>query len=399
MEPGERNGPVAAVIPAGGIGSRFGQSTPKQFLKLDKWPILAHTLFRFEQTTSIDQIILVVPEGQEKYVRSDIINRFGFQKIRGIVAGGAHRQDSVYNGFMALRDNVGLVVIHDGVRPLVKVETIEAVIQAARRHGAAIAAIPVKDTLKQVQGDIIVDTLDRGFVWQAQTPQAFDRRWLAEALAAARRDNFLGTDEAILIERIGRPVHVVPGSGDNLKITLPDDLVLAETLLEYDGKEQRMRVGIGYDIHALAPSRPLMLGGLEIPFDRGLAGHSDADVIIHALCDALLSAAGLPDIGVVFPDSDPNWAGAPGLTLLKIVGEKTHKAGFDLINADVTLLAERPRIKDFKDDMCSVMAAALAVDRSRLNVKGKTAEGLGPVGRGEGMAAWAVALLTRRLGQ
>lgn len=399
MDPVERSGPVAAIIPAGGVGSRFGQPKPKQFLTLDRWPILAHTLSRFEQTTSIDQIILVVPRGHITSVRSDIVESFGFQKISRIVTGGAQRQDSVYNGFMALEDEVEVVLVHDAVRPLVRVETIEAVIDAARKYGAAIAAVPSRDTLKQVDGEIIVETLDRGHVWQAQTPQAFDRAWLAEALAAARADDFVGTDEAALVERLGRPVRVVPDSPDNIKITVPDDLILAETLLDCSGKEHRMRIGIGYDLHALAPGRPLMLGGVNIPFDRGLDGHSDADVIAHALCDALLSAAGLPDIGVVFPDSDPKWAGASGLTLLKKVGGKINRAGFDLINADVTLLAERPKIKDHVPAMIEAMAEALGADQDKVNVKGKTAEGLGPIGREEGMAAMAVALLCRRIGQ
>lgn len=395
-EPTDVKGPVAAIIPAGGSGQRFGHVLPKQFVNLAGWPVLAHTLAKFDQTLLVDRIVVVVPPGQEKTVRQSIVDPFGFAKVQGVVTGGSTRQESVYNGFLALDEDVELVVVHDGVRPLVRVSTIENVIETARRFGAAIAAIPVRDTLKHVQDDIIQGTLNRHQVWQAQTPQAFNRLWLAEALAAARRDGFVATDEASLLERLGRPVHVVPGDADNIKITMPEDLVLAETLLKYDEKERGMRVGFGYDIHTLVPGRKLMLGGVEVPFDRGLQGHSDADVIIHALCDALLGASGLKDIGVHFPDTSPDWAGASGATLLHLVAGKVREAGFELVNADLTLLAERPKIKDYSDRMVAAMAEALAVHPARINLKGSTMEGLGPVGREEGLAAMAVVLLHRR---
>ena len=392
------DGSVAAIIPAGGSGLRFGQVAPKQFVTLAGWPVLAHTLFKFDQTTAVDRVVLVVPSGREQSVRSEIVEPFGFNKVQEIVAGGETRQESVYNGFMALGDDTDLVVIHDGVRPLVRVKTIEAVVQAARRHGAAIAAVPVRDTLKQVDNGVIQATLDRSRIWQAQTPQAFERSRLAEALCEARRDGFIGTDEAALLERLGRPVRVVLGSADNIKITMPEDLALAETLIKYDHKELNMRVGMGYDLHALVPDRKLTLGGVEVPFEQGLAGHSDADVIVHAFCDALLGAAGLRDIGVHFPDTDPEWAGAQGLTLLNLVGKKIRAAGYDLVNADLTLLAERPRIKDLAGRMIEAMAQALSVDPGRLNLKATTSEGLGPVGREEGLAAMAVVMLAEKAG-
>jgi len=287
-------------------------------------------------------------------------------------------------------------LIHDAVRPLVRVKVIEEVIQAAREYGAAIVAVPVKDTLKKVEGENIVQTMNRNQLWQAQTPQVFDRSWLAEALSAARKDGFIATDEAALVERLGMPVRIVPGSADNIKITLPEDLMLAESLLEYDLKGGKMRVGIGYDVHPFISGRKLMLGGVEVPHDRGLAGHSDADVIIHAFCDALLGAAGLPDIGVHFPDTDPKWADLKGRVMLAQVANKIKDAGYDLVNADLTLIAERPKIKDYVDEMVRTMADALSTDPTNLNLKGTTTEGLGSIGREEGLAAWAVVLLSRR---
>lgn len=392
----ERNGPVAAIIPAGGAGSRFGHVQPKQFLELAQWPVLAHTLSRFDQTSSVDRVILVIPEGHEHYVRSAILERFGFQKVIRVVTGGESRQDSVYNGFLALEDDVELVLVHDAVRPLVRVKLIEEVIREARKFGAAIAAIPVRNTLKLVESEAVVQTLDRSELWEAQTPQVFDRVWLAEALSAARQDGYVGTDEACLLERIGRPVRVVRGTADNIKITLPEDLILAESLLEYDRKNKEMRVGIGYDMHPFVSGRKLMLGGIEVPHDRGLAGHSDADVIIHAFCDAMLGAAGLPDIGVYFPDTDEKWAGLAGRVMLSEVAQKVKHAGFDLVNADLTLIAERPKIKDYIPEMIRVMAEAVSSEPNRLNIKGTTTEGLGSIGREEGLAAWAVVLMSRR---
>lgn len=397
MTTNEGGGVVTAIIPAGGVGRRFGQAQPKQYVALADWPVLAHTLSRFDQTPAVDRVILVVPYGHKGRVQEEILTPFGFQKVCRVVIGGEHRQDSVYAGFLALDEDVELVVVHDAVRPLVRIRTIEEVIAAARLHGAAIAAIPVRDTLKRVEADTVVETLDRGHLWQAQTPQAFRRDLLAEALAAARRDGVLATDEAALVERLGRPVKIVPGSVDNVKITLPEDHLLAECLIGRHPGERTMRVGIGVDVHRLTEGRRLMLGGVDVPHRRGLAGHSDADVIVHALCDALLSAAGLPDIGVLFPNDDPKWAGLPGREMLSLVARQVAAAGYHLVNADVTLLAERPKIAAHVPRMIEALAEALAVEPSRVRVKATTTEALGAIGRGEGMAAWAVALLAEKI--
>ena len=299
------NGGTVAIIPAGGLGRRFGPGQAKQFVTLVGWPVLAHTLSRFDQTTAVDRIILVVPRGQVKEVDREIVEAYGFSKVSRVVVGGESRQDSVAAGFMALEDEVDLVVIHDAVRPLVRCRTIEAVVDAARETGAAIAAVPVTDTLKRVENGVIQGGIDRRLVWQAQTPQAFRRDIYGEALARARADNYVGTDDAALVERLGYPVQVVQGGLENIKITMPEDLVLAETMMTYGCKEKGMRIGMGFDLHRLTPGRKLVLGGLEIPFDRGLEGHSDADALIHALIDAMFGAAGLGDIGRHFPRFRP----------------------------------------------------------------------------------------------
>lgn len=388
----DRSGLVAAIIPAGGASVRFGPGQPKQFTELDGWPVLAHTLSRFEQTTTIDQVIVAVPYDQVRWVKENIVAPFGLTKVQHVVPGGDTRQESVYQGFLVLEDEVELVVIHDGVRPLVRVSTIEAVVETAREKGAAIAAIPVRDTLKQVEEGVIQQTLDRRLTWQAQTPQAFDRGWLAEALAAARRDGFVGTDESGLVERLGYPVYVVPGAADNLKITMPEDMIMAETMAA-GVRESGMRIGMGFDIHPLVKGRKLMLGGVHVPFDRGLAGHSDADVIIHAFCDAMLGAAGLGDIGTHFPDTGSEWAGAAGVDLLRLTGDKIRAEGYELESADLTLLAEKPKIKPLVAQMAKAMAAALSMAPNRINIKATTMEKLGAIGREEGLAAMAAVLL------
>jgi 2-C-methyl-D-erythritol 4-phosphate cytidylyltransferase len=243
---GDKKKIVGAIIPAGGAGQRFGPGQAKQFMDLDGWPILAHCLSRFDQTEAVDQVVVVVPFDQLEYVRKNIIISFGFSKVAALIPGGESRQESVCNGFLAMPDDVDLVVIHDGVRPLVRVSTIENVVEAAKEFGAAISAVKVRDTLKQVDNGVIQSTLDRDFIWQAQTPQAFDRLLLAEALAKAKNDGFVGTDEATLIERLGHPIRIVPGAPENVKITMPEDLVLARCLIEYEqkGKFNACRNGV-----------------------------------------------------------------------------------------------------------------------------------------------------------
>jgi 2-C-methyl-D-erythritol 4-phosphate cytidylyltransferase len=227
----DETGMVAVIIPAAGEGRRFGAGQPKQLTDLCGWPILAHTLSRFDQTVAVDRVVLTVPYGRIKQVREEVVEPYGFTKPCVVIEGGKTRQESVYEGFLALEEDVDLIVVHDGVRPLVRPSTIESVIAEAREHGAAIAAVPVRDTLKRVRDGVIQTTLPRDEIWQAQTPQAFLRPILAEAMAAAWREGFQGTDEAALVERTGHPVRVYHGTADNIKITSPEDLVLAEALI------------------------------------------------------------------------------------------------------------------------------------------------------------------------
>jgi 2-C-methyl-D-erythritol 4-phosphate cytidylyltransferase/2-C-methyl-D-erythritol 2,4-cyclodiphosphate synthase len=313
------------------------------------------------------------------------------------VSGGARRQDSVANALRAVSGAADLIVIHDAARPFVTAGLIERTIHAAAQHGAAIAALAATDTVKQA-ADRHADgtwriraTLPRETIYLAQTPQAFQRRILTEAMAIA--GDAAVTDEAMLVERAGWPVHIVSGEPGNIKVTTAHDLAVARARVGGGAEAQTMRIGHGYDLHRLVEGRPLILAGVHIPYERGLHGHSDADIVCHAVTDALLGGAGLGDIGRLFPDTDAAWKDADSLRLLQLAVARVHAAGFRLVNVDVTVIAERPKLVPYLDAMRENLARVLAVEVPAVSVKGKTNEAVDATGRGEAMACHAVALL------
>jgi 2-C-methyl-D-erythritol 4-phosphate cytidylyltransferase/2-C-methyl-D-erythritol 2,4-cyclodiphosphate synthase len=315
-----------------------------------------------------------------------------------IAPAGARRQDSVANALARVSDGAEIVVIHDAARPFVSTDLIERTIRAAQEFGAAIAALPVHDTVKQSVESAgatrtIRVTLPRETIFLAQTPQAFRRELLEDAMAVA--GELAVTDEALLVERAGHPVRLVEGDAANVKVTTPDDLAWARARVQGDGGAPAMRVGTGYDLHRLVDGRPLILGGVHIPFDKGLLGHSDADIVCHAVTDAILGAASLGDIGRLFPDSSPEWKDADSVQLLRRAVAGVRAAGFRVTNVDVTVIAERPKLLLYLEAMRQTLAAALAVDVAAVSIKGKTNEGMDATGRGEAMACHAVALLAR----
>ncbi len=397
---------IAAIVPAAGAGVRMEADRPKQFRPLGDRPLLVHTLQRLSDSELIETVVVVVPADWVAKARSELIEPYGLAKVGAVVAGGAERQDSVAAGLEALGPEVDLVVVHDGVRPFVTEAMIADVVEAAWATGAAVAAIPVAETVKRVADGAVVETVSRDGLYRVQTPQAFRREVLAEALERARAEGVVGTDEAALVERFGRPVRVVAGSAVNLKVTSPEDWSLAESILSSLGRSasaskaaregtERMslRVGMGYDVHRFASGRPLILGGVVVPSDRGLEGHSDADVLVHAVCDALLGAAGAGDIGRHFPDTDPTYAGANSLGLLREVGAIVARRGFRPLNVDATVVLQEPKLKDFLPAMEANIAETLGIDPTLVNVKATTTEGLGFVGQGEGVAAYAAATI------
>lgn len=312
------------------------------------------------------------------------------RKPVSIVAGGQRRQDSVANAFEVAARTADVVAVHDAARPLVTDAVIRRTIAAAAESGAAVAAIRARDTVKRADADgRVVETLPRDSIYLAQTPQAFRVDVLRDALRLA--DDV--TDEASLAERAGYEVRLVEGDPGNLKITTPEDLVIAERLLQPRTSLPSLRIGNGYDLHRLAAGRRLILGGVTIPFDKGLQGHSDADAVCHAVTDAVLGAAGAGDIGRHFPDTDPAWQDADSLAMLRQAAAIARRAGYGIVNVDVVVIAQRPKLVPYIDAMRGNLAAALGCDPAQVSVKGKTNEGLDSMGAGESIAVHAVALL------
>ena len=385
--------PAGVIIPAGGSGSRFGHATPKQFLDLAGTPVLVRTCRAFLEVAAIRLVVVAVPAAHREATLALLslhLDADALARLR-VTVGGATRQDSVQAGLRVLPADIGLVLVHDAARPLIDRATIERCLEATHRFGAAIAAVPVTDTLKQVDPTgRIVRTVDRSGLWQAQTPQGAGRELLARASTEAGRSSRVYTDEAALLEAAGIPVQVVEGSERNLKITRPGDLQVAAALL---GEALPMRIGHGFDAHRLVAGRKLILGGVTIDFELGLDGHSDADVVAHALTDALLGALSLGDIGRHFPDSDPAYKGIDSLLLLARVVLLTEERGWRLGNADLTIVCQRPRLAPHLAAMQTNLARACRVEPGAINIKATTTEKMGYTGRGEGISAHAVVLL------
>lgn len=381
-----------------------GAGPRKQFLTLNGVPVWMRSLAAFEQVDGVAEIAVVVPEGEGDRIEEEWAARFGERsgnKPVRFVAGGPTRQESVARGLAALSDTCRWVVVHDGVRPLVTPSLIERVLAAARVSGAATAGIPVSDTVKRVDEDgRVVETLPRAALRAIQTPQAFSRELLERAHARARDEGAgAATDDAALVERLGAAVTVVEGDPGNIKLTYPADRDVAAALLRRrEGPAPGLvpvRVGHGFDVHRLEEGRPLILGGVVIPWEKGLAGHSDADVLTHAVIDSVLGAAGLGDIGRHFPDTDPAYRGADSMELLRHVVAMVADRGWAVGQVDGTVVAQRPKLAPYIEAMRASLAAALQVEPGAVNVKATTSEGLGFAGRGEGMAAYAVSVLVR----
>ena len=383
---------ITAIVPAGGRGQRMGSDRPKQYLPLGGRPILWHALARLEASPLVTDIVLVVRGADLDYCRRQLSARGGFAKIAALVPGGAERSASVYRGLQETRAD--MVLVHDAVRPFISEELLERVVAATRTHGAVLPALPVVETIKEVLGERVVRTPRRERLWQAQTPQGFDRALLLRAYHAVGPDAG-ATDDAALVERLGHEVCVVPGEADNRKLTTPEDLAWAEWRMRAREEMPAMglRIGQGYDVHRLEEGRPLILGGVVVPFARGLAGHSDADVLTHAIIDALLGALSAGDIGQLFPDSDAQYKDISSLVLLEQVGNLLAERGARVLHIDAGVAAQRPKLAPHLAAMRQTLAATLGLAVEQVSLKATTTERLGFVGREEGMAAQAVALL------
>ena len=392
---------AAVVIAAGGTGTRMNAGVPKQFLRIAGKPILLHTIEGIASLEEVVQIILALPP--EHIAEADAILKSHPMALDvRCVPGGPNRQESVRNGVAHAFPDTDVLMVHDAVRPLCPRDMMLRVLHAAWETGAAVPGLPATETIQRVsrKGRVLA-TPPREELYAIQTPQAFHTGILKAALEKAHAAGFLGTDESSVVRWAGHPVQVVPGSPDNLKITRPLDLNIAEQLLlqrrnpphEVGMNASDFRIGHGIDYHRLVEGRKLILGGVDIPFEKGLEGHSDADVLAHAICDALLGAAGLGDIGQHFPDTDPAHANRSSLYFLSEVRNRLEREGWNIANVDATLLVQRPKIAPHAPRMKQNIADALGMNIVNVSIKATTTEGLNAEGRGEGISAQAIALL------
>lgn len=391
---------IYALIPAAGVGRRMGADRPKQYMTVAGEPMLAQTVRALERVSRIERIFVVV-SAADAWI--DEVAKTFSPRVKVLRAGGAERADSVLCGLTAAQlPGDAWVLVHDAARPCVRPSEVNHLIDEVLgdAHGdlaGGILAVPMADTVKRADPQrMILETVPRADLWRAATPQLFRVGTLLRALTAGLAGV---TDEASAVERLGLPVKVVSCRSANLKVTEPGDEKLAELILGEKNMQApqipQIRVGQGYDSHRLVEGRRLILGGVEIPFEKGLDGHSDADVLLHALTDAVLGAAALGDIGQHFPPSDPQWKGADSRKLLRAVVELARRAGWTIVNVDATLVAERPKIGPHMKAIRESVAQTLGVAVEQVSVKAKTNERMDAVGHEEGMMAQAVALLVR----
>jgi 2-C-methyl-D-erythritol 4-phosphate cytidylyltransferase/2-C-methyl-D-erythritol 2,4-cyclodiphosphate synthase len=380
------------VLVAAGRGERLGEDRPKAFARLGGLPLLAEPLRRLDESEWIDGVVVVAPPGWEEACIL-LAEQLGATKVSACIAGGETRSASVRIGLAEVPDDAAVVLVHDAARPLVPPEIVPTLLEAlGEGFEGAVPGLPVADTVKRVREGVVVGTPARDELVAVQTPQAFVASVLRSAAAGE------GSDCASLVEAAGGRVKVVPGDERLLKVTTPGDLKRVEAWLPPTGSRfaavAAIRIGMGYDAHALTEGVPLVLGGVELDHPRGLAGHSDGDVIAHALIDAVLGAAGLGDIGSLFPSGEERFRGVSSLVLLEEAYAQVKDAGWRLVNADCVLVGEEPRIAPHREEMRRRLTEILG--EGEVNVRATTTDHLGFPGRGEGLAAHAVALLEAR---
>lgn len=389
----------AAVILAGGSGTRMGApEVAKQWMTVAGKTVLEHTISAFAVCGAFSFYVIVVrPCDKERAEK--ICLRLLPEGQYAVTAGGDTRTASAMAGFACVPPAAEYVAIHDAARCAIQPSVIFAVLAAARKSGAAAAATRMTDTVKRIDGEgLITETVEREPLVCVQTPQIFSRALYARAVAKAAEEGYSETDDCGLVEHLGERITPVFSDSDNPKLTYAGNLKYLEYLLTENPSREKetktVRIGHGYDVHRLTEGRRLILGGVEIPFEKGLLGHSDADVLTHAVMDALLGAAGLPDIGQLFPDTDERYRGADSLLLLSEVADRLRDAGFRVLNVDATVVAQAPKLSPYIAEMKKKIAAAIGPGDHVVNVKATTEERLGFTGSGEGIAAHAVCLLS-----
>jgi 2-C-methyl-D-erythritol 4-phosphate cytidylyltransferase/2-C-methyl-D-erythritol 2,4-cyclodiphosphate synthase len=379
---------VVAIVVAGGAGMRMGGNVPKQFLLLGGRPIVDRTISALAASPQIDGILLALPPPLPGDVKASYRGR---PKVLQVVDGGAERQDTVRIALAAVPGEAEVILVHDAVRPFVSRDLLARCVELAREHGAVVPVVPVRETVKEWDRKRkTLSTVDRSLLYRAQTPQAFRAGILREAYEKAGAAGHRGTDDASLVEAAGYPVTPIPGEEANIKITIPEELRMAGGLLR---EEADFRIGLGGDAHRLVEGRELWLGGVKVEHGKGLLGHSDGDVLLHAIADALYGAMGDRDIGHHFPPDLEETRGIPGRKILEHTRGRMEELGYTLVGLDAVVVCEEPRIAPIAQALRASIAEILSVPAERVSLKGKTTEGMGFEGRGEGISAWAVALL------
>lgn len=380
-----------AIVLAGGSGSRMGADCNKVLLPLCGEKVITRSVRAFQ---GLVKGIVLVSRDEDLADMQEAVHDVDQPEIR-IVTGGVTRQESVWNGLQALPEECSHVLIHDGARCLVDEGTITRCMRCAEEYGSGVAAIPAIDTIKRVNADgTVAETPERSALRAVQTPQAFRLGIIRKAHLEAQFDGFTGTDDASLVERAGIPVHLTPGDRKNIKITTPEDMKMAEVYLG-GGHFPALRVGMGYDVHRLTEGRELILCGVKVPHTLGLLGHSDADVAVHALMDAMLGAVALGDIGRHFPDTDERYRGISSMKLLEHVVALLKENRARVTNCDVTIVAQKPKLLPHIPQMRQNIADALGLPIERVNVKATTTERLAFEGREEGISAQAVCMVAQ----
>ena len=385
----EKSGSCWAVVVAAGRGERFGRPYNKVFHPLNGRSVLMRCLDALEASGAFDGAVLVLSPQDEADYASLCVREGAPSLVRAVAKGGATRQASVYNGLVLVPEDARIVAIHDAARPFVSAGVIRAVIESAEAFGSGVPGAPVTDTIKLLdETGQAVETPPRERLCAVQTPQTFQRDLIMQAHETARAAGYQSTDDAALYEKYIGKVRIVsmPECADNIKVTTQRDVKAFEC---------SFRTGTGYDAHRLVGERRLVLCGVDIPWEKGLLGHSDADVAVHALMDALLGAAALGDIGRHFPDSDPRYKDISSLLLLDRVRELLGEAGYWPVNVDVTIVAQRPKLKDYIGQMRQNIALHLGIGEDSVNVKATTTEGMGFEGEGLGISAQAAALIAK----
>lgn len=379
------------IIPAAGAGKRMKSDIPKILIKLGDRTILEHTIRAFFGFP-IHEMLLPVSASVKKDV-ANLVKKIKSPFPVKLVDGGKERQDSIWNALRSIADDTDIVVVHDAARPFFNTDILLQAPNMLTECSGVIAAVPATYTMKQVENEIVTTTVDRAKLWQVNTPQIFKKDVLTTAYKKAYKDKYYGTDDAMLVEYAGGMIKVFRDVPENIKITTPADLLTAEMILGKNKGIAMQRIGQGYDVHRLVEGRKLILGGVEIPYEKGLDGHSDADVLVHAVMDALLGGAALGDIGKHFPDTDNKYKDIDSMFLLYGVKKILEVNGFNIVNIDATLILQAPKVAPYIEDMRKNIADKLGLELNRVSVKATTEERLGFTGRGEGVAATAIVML------